>query len=40
KDENSTNGTFLNDHRIPSDKYVELSTGDKITVGTASLVMG
>ena len=40
KDENSTNGTFLNDHRIPPDKYVKLSTGDKITVGTADLVMG
>ncbi|MBR7080609.1 MAG: FHA domain-containing protein [Treponema sp.] len=40
KDENSTNGTFLNDHRIPSDKYVKLATGDKITVGSASLVMG
>ena len=40
KDENSTNGTFLNDHRIPPDKYITLSTGDKITVGTATLVMG
>ncbi|MBO7639686.1 MAG: FHA domain-containing protein, partial [Treponema sp.] len=35
-----TNGTFLNDHRIPPDKYITLSTGDKITVGTATLVMG
>jgi len=39
KDENSTNGKFLNDQRIPSDKYVKLRPGDKITVGTASLVM-
>ncbi len=39
KDENSTNGTFLNDHRIPAGKYVKLSIGDKITVGSASLIM-
>ncbi len=39
KDENSTNGTFLNGHRIPSDKYVKLNPGDKITVGAFSLVM-
>lgn len=39
KDENSTNGTFLNGRRIPSDKYVKLNPGDKITVGAFSLVM-
>ncbi|MBR6297321.1 MAG: FHA domain-containing protein [Treponema sp.] len=39
KDENSTNGTFLNDARIPVDKWVKLNPGDKITVGTSSLVM-
>ena len=39
KDENSTNGTFLNDHRIPAGKYVKLNIGDKITVGSASLIM-
>ena len=39
KDENSTNGTFLNGHRIPSDKYVKLNTGDRITVGAFTLVM-
>ena len=39
KDENSTNGTFLNGRRIPPDKYVQLNHGDKITVGTANLVM-
>ena len=39
KDENSTNGTFLNDRRIPSDKYVRLNKGDKITVGSADIVM-
>ncbi|MCR5606601.1 MAG: FHA domain-containing protein [Treponema sp.] len=39
KDENSTNGTFLNGHRIPADKYVKLNTGDKITVGSANLVL-
>ena len=35
----STNGTFLNGRRIPPDKYVQLNHGDKITVGTANLVM-
>lgn len=40
KDENSTNGTFLNGRRIPSDKYVKLNHGDKITVGSSNLIMG
>lgn len=40
KDENSTNGTFLNDRKIPAGKYVKLSRGDKITIGTANLVFG
>ncbi len=40
KDENSTNGTFLNGHRIPSDKYVRLNPGDKLTIGSSSLIMG
>ncbi len=39
KDENSTNGTFLNGRRIPSDKYVKLNPGDKLTIGAANLVM-
>ena len=39
KDENSTNGTFLNDSRIPGDKWVKLENGDKITVGVSSLVI-
>jgi pSer/pThr/pTyr-binding forkhead associated (FHA) protein len=39
KDENSTNGTFLNGHRIPNDKYVRLNTGDKITVGSVNLII-
>lgn len=39
KDEGSTNGTFVNGKKIPSDKYVKLSSGDKITVGTSSIVM-
>ncbi len=39
KDENSTNGTFINGRRIPDDKYVKLSSGDKITVGSANLVI-
>ncbi len=40
KDENSTNGTFLNGRRIPSDKYVKLNHGDKLTVGSSNLIMG
>ncbi|MBB5219757.1 MULTISPECIES: FHA domain-containing protein [Treponema] len=40
KDENSTNGTFLNGRRIPPDKYVRLNPGDKITVGSSNLIMG
>ncbi len=40
KDENSTNGTFLNGKKIPEDKYVRLNPGDKITVGSISLIMG
>lgn len=39
KDENSTNGTFLNGSRIPPDKYVRLNPGDKITVGGSTIVM-
>ena len=39
KDTNSTNGTYLNDVRIPSDKYVKLNAGDKITIGNMSLVI-
>ena len=39
KDEKSTNGTFLNDRRIPSDKYVKLNNGDKLTVGSSNLVI-
>lgn len=39
KDMNSTNGTFLNGQKLPADKYIQLNPGDKITVGTANLVM-
>ena len=40
KDENSTNGTLLNGRRIPSDKYVRLNPGDKLTIGSSNLIMG
>ncbi len=40
KDENSTNGTFLNGKAIPAGKYVRLRHGDKITIGSANLVFG
>ena len=39
KDENSTNGTFLNGRRIPSDKYVRLNSGDKLKIGSTELVI-
>ena len=39
KDLNSTNGTYINDTRIPSDKYIRLNAGDKVTVGSSSLVI-
>ena len=39
KDENSTNGTYLNGTKIPADKYVKLNPGDKITIGNMSLVI-
>ncbi len=39
KDENSTNGTFLNGRRIPADKYVRLNPGDKITIGNSNLIL-
>lgn len=39
KDENSTNGTYLNGRLIPEGKYVKLNPGDKVTVGNMSLVI-
>ncbi len=39
KDQNSTNGTFLNGTKLPSDKYVKLHPGDRITIGNMSLVI-
>ena len=39
KDEESTNGTFVNGIRIPAGKYVKLNPGDKITIGNMNLVI-
>ena len=39
KDENSTNGTFLNGQKIPEGKYGRLSSGDKVTIGNMSFVI-
>ncbi|HAH61451.1 MAG TPA: FHA domain-containing protein [Treponema sp.] len=39
KDHDSTNGTYLNGQIIPKDKYVKLNRGDKITIGTMTLVI-
>ncbi|MBQ0162851.1 MAG: FHA domain-containing protein [Treponema sp.] len=38
KDEESTNGTYLNGTKIPAGKYVKLNRGDKITIGSTNLV--
>lgn len=39
KDDNSTNGTRINDVLIPKDKYVKLNRGDRITIGNSVLVI-
>ena len=39
KDEESTNGTFVNGIRIPAGKYVKLNPGDKITIGNMNLII-
>lgn len=39
KDLGSTNGTYLNGKKIPADKYVKLSRGDKITIGNDNVIM-
>ncbi len=39
RDEESTNGTFVNGSRIPAGKYVKLNAGDKITIGNMTLVI-
>lgn len=39
KDEESTNGTFVNGVKIPAGKYVKLNKDDKITIGNMTLVM-
>ena len=38
KDEKSTNGTFVNGHRIPEDKFVKLKAGDELKIGNTTLV--
>lgn len=39
KDENSTNGTYINGIKIPAGKYVKLNPGDKITIGNMTFVI-
>ena len=39
KDEESTNGTFVNGSRIPPDKYYRLNPGDKIEIGGSIIEM-
>jgi pSer/pThr/pTyr-binding forkhead associated (FHA) protein len=33
KDMGSSNGTFVNDERVPKGKYLKINRGDKITIG-------
>jgi len=39
KDTESTNGTFLNGIKIPSDKYIKLEHGDTVTIGKTNLII-
>ncbi len=39
KDEESTNGTFVNGTRIEKDKFMKINSGDKIAIGTEIVVM-
>ena len=37
KDLNSTNGTFINDVKVPKDKYIKLNLDDVIKIGRTEL---
>ena len=37
KDLNSTNGTFVNEEKIPKDMYIKIKPGDVIRIGKAKL---
>lgn len=39
KDLDSTNGTYVNGELLPKDKYVRLAIGDKVTIGSASIII-
>ena len=39
KDEESTNGTFVNGMKLEKDKFMKINPGDKITIGTEIVVM-
>lgn len=39
KDMESTNGTFLNGTKVPSDKYIKLEHGDTVTIGKTNLII-
>lgn len=39
KDTNSSNGTFINDVRIPANQKMKLNNGDKIKIGTTVLTL-
>ena len=39
KDEESTNGTFVNGMKLEKDKFMKINPGDKITIGTETVVI-
>jgi hypothetical protein len=39
RDMKSTNGTFVNEKRIPEGKYAKLEPGDKIKIGKTTLTL-
>ncbi|MCR5289739.1 MAG: FHA domain-containing protein [Treponema sp.] len=39
KDMGSTNGTLVNNKKVPADKYIKLNKGDQITIGTSKMLV-
>ena len=39
KDEESTNGTYLNGKKVPEGKYLKLNKLDKVTIGNVHLII-
>jgi pSer/pThr/pTyr-binding forkhead associated (FHA) protein len=39
KDLDSTNGTYVNDHRVPSGKFVRINHGDTVKIGRTEITL-